>query len=78
MTTNNKILVVVAHPDDETFGCGGTIAHHVRNNDKVFCISITNGVDARFDNNKNEYEIKKRKASALIIVKEFQKIVKLI
>jgi hypothetical protein len=65
MTTKNKILVVVAHSDDETLGCGGTIVHHVRNNDKVFCISFTNGVGARFDNNKNEYEIKKRKASAL-------------
>ena len=65
MTTKNKILVVVAHSGDETFGCGGTSAHHVRNNDKVFCISFTNGVGVRFDNNKNEYEIKKRKASAL-------------
>ena len=53
MTTKNKILVVVAHSDDETLGCGGTIVHHVRNNDKVFCISFTNGVGARFDNNKN-------------------------
>jgi len=61
----NKILIIVAHPDDETLGCGGAIARHVRNNDKVFCISFTNGVSARFVDNENENEIKKRKASAL-------------
>ena len=52
-----RILVISPHPDDETLGCGGTIASHIRNNDKVFCISFTNGVGARFDNNKNENEI---------------------
>ena len=47
----NKILIIVAHPDDETLGCGGAIARHVRNNDKVFCISFTNGVSERFVDN---------------------------
>ena len=32
------ILISVAHPDDESIGCGGAIAHHVRNKDKVYCI----------------------------------------
>ena len=41
------VLVVVAHTDDETLGCGGTIARHVKNGDKVFGIAMTDGVSAR-------------------------------
>lgn len=41
------VLVVVAHTDDETLGCGGTIARHVQNGDKVFGVSMTDGVGAR-------------------------------
>jgi LmbE family N-acetylglucosaminyl deacetylase len=26
----NGLLAVISHPDDETFGCGGTLAKHVR------------------------------------------------
>jgi LmbE family N-acetylglucosaminyl deacetylase len=44
---NKKILVIAAHPDDETIGCGGAIAYHVNNNDKVYCIYMTDGVGAR-------------------------------
>lgn len=42
-----SILVVVAHPDDETIGMGGTIARHVHEGHKVFAISMTNGVGSR-------------------------------
>lgn len=41
------VLVVVAHTDDEALGCGGTIARHARNGDKVFGVSMTDGVGAR-------------------------------
>ncbi len=58
---SKKILICVAHPDDETIGCGGTIAKHIKNGDKVFCISMTDGVSSR-DNFKN-LDIIKRKNS---------------
>ena len=47
MKKKNIVLVCVAHPDDETFGCGGTIAKHVKDGDKVYCISFTDGVSSR-------------------------------
>ena len=45
-----RVLISIAHSDDETIGCGGTIAKHVSQGDKVFCISMTDGVGARFKN----------------------------
>ncbi len=47
-----KILVVCAHPDDETLGLGGTIATHIKNGDKVYVLILTEGVSGR-GNNKN-------------------------
>ena len=43
----DTILVVVAHSDDEVIGLGGTIANHICNNDKVYVVSMTDGVSAR-------------------------------
>lgn len=43
----NKILVVAAHSDDEALGCGGTIARHAAEGDKVHVIYMTDGVSAR-------------------------------
>ncbi len=48
-----KILIIVAHSDDETIGMGGTIKKHIDNGDEVSVISMTNGVGARSDNTNN-------------------------
>ncbi len=48
MTYNKKsILVISAHPDDETIGCGGTIAKHISQGDSVYVMSFTDGVSSR-------------------------------
>ena len=48
---SKKILVIAAHADDETLGCGGTIARHVSEGDTVHVMIMTNGVGARGDGN---------------------------
>ena len=45
-----RILIVVAHTDDETFGLGGTISRHSKNKDKIFAMSFTDGVSSRSKN----------------------------
>lgn len=39
--------MIVAHPDDETLGAGGTIARLSVQNCPVHCLSLTNGTGAR-------------------------------
>lgn len=41
------VLVVVAHSDDESISMAGTIAKHVKKGDKVYVVSMTNGVSSR-------------------------------
>lgn len=48
----NKVLIVVAHPDDEVIGCGATILKHTRNCDKVQSVFLADGFGSR-DNDKN-------------------------
>ena len=52
--SKKRILVIVAHPDDETIGMGGTISKHVRNGDEVYVISMTDGVSSRITTSKSE------------------------
>ena len=54
----NKVLIVVAHTDDETFGMGGTISKHSNNGDDIFAVALTDGVGAR-DSNR-DIEIQER------------------
>ena len=63
-----RVLICVAHPDDETIGCGGAIAHHVKDKDIVYCIYMTNGVGARHFKTKDKL-IHQRKKNSLMASK---------
>jgi LmbE family N-acetylglucosaminyl deacetylase len=45
--TASNILVVAAHPDDETLGCGGCIARHVSRGDRVYVAIVAEGATSR-------------------------------
>jgi LmbE family N-acetylglucosaminyl deacetylase len=45
----STVLVVVAHPDDEVLGAGGTIAKRARAGDRVVSLALGDGVSARYD-----------------------------
>ena len=34
-------MSILAHPDDEAFSCGGTIAKHAKNGDETFIVTLT-------------------------------------
>ncbi len=46
-----KVLLLVAHTDDEILGMGGTICRHIKNGDKVYALSMTDGISSRGINN---------------------------
>ncbi len=64
MFKKKNILVIVAHPDDETLGCAGAILNHISNGDKVFCVYMSDGVSSRNFNKQNKVLIKNRKNNA--------------
>jgi LmbE family N-acetylglucosaminyl deacetylase len=41
--TDRVLLAVLAHPDDETFGTGGTLAHYAQLGVKVYLVCATRG-----------------------------------
>lgn len=61
--SKKKILVIVAHTDDESFGCGGLIKKFSSKKYKIRAISFTNGVSSR--NKYFEKDIKNRKNNSL-------------
>jgi LmbE family N-acetylglucosaminyl deacetylase len=60
-----RILICVAHPDDETIGCGRAIAHHVKGKDRVNCIYMTDGVGARYSRTQDHLIYQRNKNSLL-------------
>lgn len=57
-----KILIIVAHSDDETIGMGGTIKRHAIAGDEINVISMTNGVGSR--DNTDQTSVLSREKSA--------------
>tara|TARA_A200000113_G_C8851491_1_gene350361 strand:- start:1180 stop:1863 length:684 start_codon:yes stop_codon:yes gene_type:complete len=67
--SSKNILIIVAHTDDETIGMGGTIANHTKDGDKVFAVSMTDGVgsrDALDTNDINQRVIAADKAARIL------------
>jgi LmbE family N-acetylglucosaminyl deacetylase len=46
-TGSDRLLVVAPHPDDETLGCGGTVARHAEAGDDVCVLVVTDGGSSR-------------------------------
>jgi LmbE family N-acetylglucosaminyl deacetylase len=55
-----RVLAIVAHPDDEVLGAGGTLAHHASAGDQVHIAFLSDGVSSRGD----DHSAMKRRAAA--------------
>jgi LmbE family N-acetylglucosaminyl deacetylase len=66
---SQKVLVLAAHPDDETYGVGGTIARHALRGDAVSVLILTDGVTARH-NATEPQKLAARKACAELGVQD--------
>lgn len=49
MANQQILLAVLAHPDDETFGTGGTLAHYAHNGTQVYLVCATRGEVGEMD-----------------------------
>ncbi len=61
--TKKNVLIVVAHSDDESFGCGGLIKSLSEKKYKLYAISFTNGVGSR--GKRTEKDIEERKKHSI-------------
>jgi len=57
-----KVLVIAAHPDDEAFGMGGTIAKHSERKDEVYVCVLSESTSSQYKH-LPENEIEKLKKS---------------
>jgi len=58
-----SLLVIAAHPDDETLGCGGLIARTVREGGRVSILILTEGSSAQYPDRPDLMETKEAQAS---------------
>ena len=58
---SSNVLVIVAHPDDETYGCGGYIKKLTKNGNKVFVLILTDGCTTQY-NSSDSINLKKKES----------------
>jgi LmbE family N-acetylglucosaminyl deacetylase len=60
-----SVLCIVAHPDDEVLGVGGTLARHAADGDEVHICILSDGVTSRYDDtDAADTEIQQRRQRA--------------
>ncbi len=47
MRSNLRLMAVLAHPDDESLGCGGTLARYANEGVETFLVTATRGENGR-------------------------------
>ncbi len=57
-----KILVIAAHPDDEIYGMGGTIAKLNQQKNEIYTLIITEGCSSQYKGNAEIIDQKKEEA----------------
>jgi LmbE family N-acetylglucosaminyl deacetylase len=60
-----KVLAVVAHPDDETLGAGGSIARFIRDGGEAWVCIVCDGVTARHGESTRQRECAERACEVL-------------
>ena len=66
---NNIVLIVATHPDDETFGCAGTLLKHKDNGDEIHWLICT-----ETDSNNDFYNIRKEEIKEVSKLYEFDSV----
>ncbi len=54
--TQRRLLAILAHPDDESFGLGGTLARYVREGVEVHVCTVTDGAAGENDQQASDGE----------------------
>ncbi len=67
-----KILILAAHPDDETLGCGATIAKLSKQNHDIELITFTDGESGRDDYDGKDRNESLLKVSKILGIKNFK------
>ena len=68
---NSNVLVLAAHPDDETLGCGATLAKLSEEGHNIHLMTFTDGVDSRDEEGTENRNNKLEEISKILGINTF-------